>query len=233
MRGRCDDRTVDVLYTSTMADGAIADMRVHLARGVPVFPSQVRYRLFELHVTLASCLRLDTLDVLSSLGLQTAAFGQLSYQECEREYPRTQEIAEAAHFFGRDALIVPSARSNCTNVIVSCQPAGPDARDVIKDHRLVDWKRWRTEMLGHRVTRCSAARSLLASACHSTGHTPAKTKCQQSLALCDASYSMLCQCSSAPPATLAVWSEPGAGPWVWTSVPWPNASASADSGSAR
>jgi hypothetical protein len=78
----------------------------------------VRYRLFELHVTLASCLRLDTLDVLSSLGLQTAAFGQLAYQEREQEYPRTQEIAEAAHFLGRDGLIVPSARSNCTNVIV-------------------------------------------------------------------------------------------------------------------
>jgi hypothetical protein len=105
--------------------------------------------LFELHVTLASCLRLDTLDVLSSLGLQTAAFGQLAYQEREQEYPRTQEIAEAAHFLGRDGLIVPSARSNCTNVIVFCEPAGPDALDVIEDHGLVDWERWRTEKLGH------------------------------------------------------------------------------------
>jgi len=149
MGGRWDDRTFDVLYTSIMADGAIGEMQFHLARGLPVFPSQVRYRLFELHVTLASCLRLDTLEILSSLGLETAGFGQLSYQEREQEYPRTQEIAEAAHFLGCDGLIVPSARSNCTNVIVFCEPAGPSAFEVIKDHGLVDWERWRTEKLGY------------------------------------------------------------------------------------
>ena len=72
MGGRWDDRTFDVLYTSIMADGAIGEMHFHLARGLPVFPSQVRYRLFELHVTLASCLRLDTLEMLSSLGADLA-----------------------------------------------------------------------------------------------------------------------------------------------------------------
>ena len=143
--GRWDDRTFDVLYTSTMADGAIAEMYFHLARGLPVFPSQVRYRLFELHVTLGACLRLDSLDVLSSLGLEVSAFDQMSYAEREHEYPRTQEIAEAAYFLGCDSLIVPSARSQCTNRIVFCDPAGPDAVEVVKDHDLIDWERWRAE----------------------------------------------------------------------------------------
>lgn len=129
--GRWDDRTFDVLYTSSRADGAIAEMYFHLARSLPVFPSQIHHRLFELSVTLASCLRLDSLDMLSSLGLQAATFGQMSYAEREREYPRTQEIAEAAHFVGRDGFIVPSARAACANTIVFCGPAGPAAAEVV------------------------------------------------------------------------------------------------------
>jgi hypothetical protein len=143
--GRWDDRSFDVLYTSTEADGAIAEMRFHLARGQPVIPSQVRYRLFELGVTLSSCLRIDSLEALSSLGLLTAAFGQMSYAEREQEYPRTQEIAEAAHFIGRDGLVVPSARAACPNLIVFCRPAGPSAIEMVKDHGLIDWDRWSKE----------------------------------------------------------------------------------------
>lgn len=147
--GRWDDRTFDVLYTSTKADGAIAEMYFHLARGQPVFPSLVRYRLFELNLTLASCLRLDSLDVLSSMGLKTATFGQMSYAEREQEYPRTQEIAEAAYFVGHTGLIVPSARADCPNIIVFCGPAGPDAVEVVKDHGLIEWTRWQTTKFGY------------------------------------------------------------------------------------
>lgn len=147
--GRWDDRTFDVLYTSTKAGSAIAEMYFHLARGQPVFPSLVRYRLFELSLTLASCLRLDLLDLLSAIGLHIATFGQMSYAEREQEYPRTQEIAEAAHFIGHDGLIVPSARADCPNIIVFCGPAGPDAVGVIKDHGLIDWDRWQITKLGY------------------------------------------------------------------------------------
>jgi RES domain-containing protein len=146
--GRWDDGTFDVLYTSTKADGAVAEMYFHLARGQPVIPSLVRYRLFELRVMLASCLRFASLAELASLGLQTASFGQLSYTERVQEYPRTQEIAEAAHFIGRDGVIVPSARAEWPNVIVFCDPSGPDAIAVIKDHDLIDWDVWRTTPLG-------------------------------------------------------------------------------------
>src|SRR5580658_11105277 len=82
--GRWDDRTFDVLYTATRADGAIAEMYFHVARGQPVIPSLVHYRLFELRITLSSCLQITALIELSSLGLQTAAYGQLSYAEREQ-----------------------------------------------------------------------------------------------------------------------------------------------------
>ena len=147
--GRWDDRTFDVLYTSTRADGAIAEMYFHVTRGQPVIPSLVHYRLYELRVSLSSCLRIYSLAELSSLGLQTASYGQLSYDEREHEYPRTQEIAEAAHFIGRDGMVVPSARSEWPNMIVFCDPAGPDSAQVVKDHGLIEWNQWRKTPLGY------------------------------------------------------------------------------------
>lgn len=147
--GRWDDRSFDVLYTSTRADGALQEMYFHIARGQPVFPSQVRYRLYELRVALLSALRFASLSELETVGLKTAAYGQLSYAEREQEYPRTQEIAEAAHFLGRDGLIVPSARSAWSNVVVFCDPAGPGAIEVSKGHGIVAWNRWRAKPFGY------------------------------------------------------------------------------------
>lgn len=146
--GRWDDRTFDVLYTSTTADGAISEMYYHLSRGQPVIPSLVQYRLHELNVTLATCVRIKSLDQLGSLGLNVAVFGQLSYFERQLEYPRTQEIAEAAYFHGRDGMLVPSARSEHPNVVVFCDPAGPEAIEVVRDHGNFAWEEWRRKPLG-------------------------------------------------------------------------------------
>ena len=141
--GRWDDRSFEILYTSTHADGARAEMFFHLSRGQPVIPSQVRYGLHALRVRLDACVRIASLEVLAGLGLKTGGFGQLSYSERETEYPRTQEIAEAAHFHGRDGLLVPSARSAHPNLVVFCGVAGMEAVEVERDHGIVDWNAWR------------------------------------------------------------------------------------------
>lgn len=141
--GRWDDRTFDVLYTSLKADGALGEMYFHLSRGQPVIPSLVRYRLFELKITLTDCARIESLDVLESVGYKVALFGQLAYEERHQEYPRTQEIAEAAHFHGRDGLLVPSARSEHPNLVVFCDPAGPAAIEIVRDHGEINWEAWR------------------------------------------------------------------------------------------
>src|SRR5208282_6083704 len=146
--GRWDDRTFEVLYTSLKADGAVSEIFYHLSRGQPVMPSLVRYRLYELKVTLVSCARIASLDVLASIGFKTAIFGQLAYAERPQEYPRTQEIAEAAHFHGRDGMIVPSARSEHPNVVVFCEPAGPEAIEVVRDRNIISWDKWRRQPLG-------------------------------------------------------------------------------------
>ena len=147
--GRWDDQTFDVLYTSTKADGAVGEMYFHVSRGQPVIPSLVRYRLFELSVVLAACIEIRDLAELATLGLKTSAFGKLSYEERIGEYPRTQEIAEAAHFHGRDGMLVPSARSDDANLVVFCDTAGPAAVEVVRDHGEIDWFLWRKGPLGY------------------------------------------------------------------------------------
>ncbi len=147
--GRWDDRTFEVLYTSLRADGAVSEMYYHLSRGQPVIPSLVRYKLHELKITLANCARIESLDVLTSIGLKSSVFGQLAYAERQQEYPRTQEIVEAAYFHGRDGLLVRSARSEHPNLVVFCGSVGPEAIETVSDRGEIDWARWRRRPFGY------------------------------------------------------------------------------------
>jgi RES domain-containing protein len=140
--GRWDDGTFDVLYTSQERDGAIAEMHFHLGRGQPVFPSKVEYGVHELDVSLNHALKLVDLEALTALGLDTTRYGQLSYDRMSDEYPRSQDIAETAHFLEFDGLIVPSARWTCMNVILFCDRVPPEAMEAITDHGLIDWTNW-------------------------------------------------------------------------------------------
>lgn len=139
--GRWDDGGFDVLYTSRERDGAVAEMYFHLLRGQPVFPSQIRYGLHELKVSLQHVMAL-TMGDLAALGLDKARYGQLSYDERRQEYPRTQEIADVARFLDCDGLLVPNARWDCMNLIVFCDRLKPDSMEVTRDHGLIDWAAW-------------------------------------------------------------------------------------------
>lgn len=140
--GRWDDGTFDVLYTSQERDGAIAEMYFHLGRGQPVFPSRIRFGVHELDVSLSRALKLADLAALAAMGLNTARYGQLSYDRVSEEYPRSQDIAEAAHFLEFDGLIVPSARRECLNVVLFCDRVPPEAMEAVTDHGLIDWTAW-------------------------------------------------------------------------------------------
>ncbi len=142
--GRWDDGTLDVLYTSETREGAVAERRFHLYQGQPFPPSRVRYELFELWVSLKSVVRFETVEALAEVGLSAEGYGRLSYVEREREYPRSQEVAEACAFLGADGLRAPSARDVTQgNVIVFCeQPTGIEKR-IVRSHGLVDFSRAR------------------------------------------------------------------------------------------
>ncbi len=138
--GRWDDGTFDVLYASETRAAAVAERRFHLYQGQPLPPSRVRYELFELFVSLKAVLSFPDVDSLASIGLDVGSFGQLSYVEREREYPRSQEIAEACAFLGADGLLVPSAREiSSNNVIVFCEQEEPVDIKVISNHGFLDF----------------------------------------------------------------------------------------------
>ena len=140
--GRWDDGRFEVLYTALTADGAIAELDFHLRRGQPLPPSRVRYGLHALGLTLRCALELPTLDTLAALGVDTERFGQLSYPERGGEYPRSRDIAEAAHFLEFDGLMVPSARWDGRNAVVFCDRVPAQDRRPVKDHGAVDFRAW-------------------------------------------------------------------------------------------
>lgn len=133
-RGRWSPGHFDVLYTSLAADGARAEVHFHLARQ-PVFPSRLRYWLYELGVGTKKSLRLANMEALVRLGVEQARYRELYYE-------RTQEIGDAARFLGFDGLIVPSARWDGLNLVLF--PDALDPEDVVVGERTeVDWDTWR------------------------------------------------------------------------------------------
>ena len=140
--GRWDDGTLEVLYTSETRTAAVAERRFHLYQGQPLPPSKVRYELFELRVSLEAVVRFPDLDSLASIGFDVGSSGQMSYLEREREYPRTQEIAEACAFLGADGLLVPSAReTSSNNLIVFCEQEPPVDMEVVANHGYLAFQR--------------------------------------------------------------------------------------------
>ncbi len=120
--GRWDDRTFDVLYTSLSEECAVEERRFHHFQGQPIPPSKSRYEMFELSVSLEAVIRLDSLDMLAQIGMDTSIFARMSYAEKHVEYPASQQIAEACFFLGADGVIVPSARlEGGANLIVFCE----------------------------------------------------------------------------------------------------------------
>lgn len=108
-------------------------------RGQPVMPSKVRYRMFEIELSVGRALQFLDLEALSSVGLNVENFGRLSYEQKNHEYPRTQEIGEVAHFLDFDGLIVPSARSDAKNLVVFCDKVQGLRECNVADLGVVDW----------------------------------------------------------------------------------------------
>jgi RES domain-containing protein len=131
----CNGR-FDVLYTSLEREGAIAEVYALLSLQ-PVFPSKITFQVHRLRVSVQQSLHLADLPTLARLGVDTDR-----YQD--RDYAKTQDIADAAYFLGFDGLFVPSARWPCTNAVLftdRIEPASLSIDETEPTH--VDWRRWR------------------------------------------------------------------------------------------
>lgn len=126
----------DVLYASLEKDGAVAEIEALLALQ-PVAPSKARWIPHRLKVVAAKVLRLPDLAALDRLGVDTGRYA-------ERDYRRTQGIADAAFFLGYDGLIAPSARWGCPNLVLFADRVPPGNVFVVEEPlEPVDWRAWR------------------------------------------------------------------------------------------
>lgn len=129
---RWDPALFDVLYTSLDRNGAMDEIYFHLSRQ-PIFPD-VAFQLHRVRVRGNRFLNISEMDILARLGVNLARFTSF-------DYARTQAIGDAAFFLGFDGLIVPSARSKATNLVIFADRIEPD--DIKVEHsELISWKAW-------------------------------------------------------------------------------------------
>jgi hypothetical protein len=130
--------TFDALYTSLERDGALAEIYALLSLQ-PVFPSKVRFFAHEIKVTANKTLRLADLVTLGKLGVDVNRYR-------ERDYEKTQPIADAAYFLGFDGLIAPSARWECLSAVLFTDRIPPDEIEIVESElKPVDWGHWRKQ----------------------------------------------------------------------------------------
>jgi hypothetical protein len=126
----------DVLYTCLDREGAIAEVYALLSLQ-PVFPSKIVFEVHRLHVSVQQSLHLVDLPTLARLGVDVD-----HYQE--RDYAKTQDIADAAFFLGSDGLFVPSARWPSTNAVLFTDRIDPSCLTLeATDPKPIDWQDWR------------------------------------------------------------------------------------------
>lgn len=133
---RWDPGTFDVIYTSLAREGSLAEIHFHLSRQ-PVFPSKLVSVQHRITLRIRRALQLADLSAVEALGVRRDRYGEL-------EYERTQAIGDATHFLGFDALLVPSARWHCQNLVVFTDQFAPQDMTV-EESVVVDWSAWRKE----------------------------------------------------------------------------------------
>jgi hypothetical protein len=135
-KSRWCDGAFDVLYTSLERDGALAEIHAFLSLQ-PVFPSKISWRDHEIATATERTLVFADLAALGRVGVEAATYR-------ERDYTRTQAIADAAFFLGFDGLIAPSARWACQNLVLFTDRLAPDRLAVTgQGAEPIDWAAWR------------------------------------------------------------------------------------------
>ena len=129
------DGSFDVLYTSCERNGALSEVYAIL-QSQPVFPSKVNWVTHRLIVTCKRVLKIDAAR-LEALGVASALYRG-------RDYTRCRQISDAAYFLDFDALLVPSARWPCSNLLIFADKLKPEDFTLeFSERRPIDWQAWR------------------------------------------------------------------------------------------
>ena len=105
------------IYASEQRETAVAEGQ-HAIDSQPLRPRARRY-VYELRVSVAKVLRITPED-LGILGLDQADLESADFTACQR-------VGAHAAFLGYDALIVPSARADGSNVVIFVNELAADA----------------------------------------------------------------------------------------------------------
>lgn len=122
-----------VLYTSLDRDGAIAEVASYRVLLTPI-PRSNPVKVSRLYLTASKVLRLS-MDDLEALGVNRSKYGQ-------RDYFLTQQIGAGVEHLGYDALIAPSARYDCDNLVIFAANSGFDERLEVLGSEQVEWRDW-------------------------------------------------------------------------------------------
>jgi RES domain-containing protein len=129
--------TIEVLYTSLAAQGALAEIGYRLSLE-PVWPSRVRHELHHIAALTETTLRLADLGALQLYGVDVQRYASF-------DYTATQAIGAAAYFLEFDGLIVPSARAEKLNLVLFMDRLDLPAALRVVETQPVDWPAWRAE----------------------------------------------------------------------------------------
>jgi RES domain-containing protein len=124
---------VPVLYTSSEADGALAEVASYLLELTPI-PGPRPLKVSRLAVSTSRTLHLARVD-LAALGIDMTRYGV-------RDYTRTQEIGAVAASLGIDGLIAPSARWPCDNLMIFTDNLDARERLEVVGSGEVEWRAW-------------------------------------------------------------------------------------------
>lgn len=127
------DNRFEVLYTSLDEDGALAEVYYHLSKA-PVFASS-NMLINTLRVSLEKVLRLSDED-LGNLELENPLVSGASFEQ-------SQAIGPAAYLLDYEAIIVPSARRSCDNLVVFLDKFDIGECLEVIESREVNWPAWR------------------------------------------------------------------------------------------
>lgn len=131
------DGRFEALYTSLEPDGALAEVYYHLSRA-PVMSSS-DMRLNRLRISLDNVLVLDATQ-LNALGIDDPLASRL-------DNDRSQAVGEAAYMMDYQGLIVPSARWECSNLVLFIDRFDLNEHIELIDDSDVNWPAWREKVV--------------------------------------------------------------------------------------
>jgi RES domain-containing protein len=110
---------VAAIYTSLTRDGALAEADHQIA--VQPIPPRARRIIYTLDVSLTDVLDLTNAELLKDLAIGPAEFTADDMAAC-------RQLGGAVHWLKHDGLLVPSARSPSTNLVIFPANRPADAR---------------------------------------------------------------------------------------------------------